>query len=378
VWVYVTDRAENYALLTNGDGRTVNFNCPKPTVVLCPAGPLAGQPALDNDVRNCPASPIATCSKLTILSAVVQRGTDARFVLTATALNGASISGYRVNFGDGDTRVFSTTSASYEFTHRYNDVGNYVVSATALTSEGDKTSPDCSGNLEVKPQPVPCPHDSTLLFSDTERCNPCPENPSIPASNTELCIATKTLSKKVANITQGVADANNTTAAPGDILEYTLVTQNTAKKLNIQHVTTENIGDLLDYSDISELGGGQLDDKKNLIWPETTIVAGAQLKQVFRVKVKSSIPTTPPSLSDAGTFDLKMVNIYGNSTTVNVNCPTSLCVKGTVERLPNTGPGTSLAITFIIVGIVGFFYTRSRILAKELDIVRYEYAREAV
>lgn len=82
-------------------------------------------------------------------------------------------------------------------------------------------------------------------------------------------------------------DANGSTASAGDILEYTLITQNTAKKLDVKHTTTESIKDLLDYAELSEAGlHAKLDADKNLVWPETTIVAGAQLKQVFKVKVK--------------------------------------------------------------------------------------------
>lgn len=376
VWAYVTDRAENYALLSGGDGVRVNFNCPVPLeIATCPGGPLAGQLAPDNNLANCPASPVANCAKLTILSNAVQKDTDARFVITATALNDAAITGYRFDFGDGESETFSTNSGSLEVNHKYVNVGNYTVKVTTLTSEGEKTSPDCEGAVEVKPQPVPCPHDATLLFSDSERCNPCPENPILPASNTELCTAIKVLSKKVANITKGLADANGTEASPGDTLEYTLITQNTAKKLDVKHTTKENIADLLDYSETTELSGGRVDSDKNLIWDEVTIVAGESLKQVFRVQIKSVIPSTPPSTTDAGTFDLKMVNVYGNSTTVELPCPTSLCVKGSVERLPNTGPGSSLVLTFVTVCLIGFFYMRSRILAKEIDIIKYDYSK---
>ncbi len=375
IWAYVTDRSSHYALLTNGEGRAVNFTCPKPVVVTCPAGPLAGQPAKDNDVRNCPESPVASCTKLTILSNAVQKDTEARFVITATALNGATISGYYVDFGDGSDKTFSSTAGSLDVTHKYKDVGTYKVVATAKTSLGDKTSADCSGTVDVKPQPVPCPHDATILFSDTKNCNPCPENPTLPASNKELCIAPKILSKKVANVTKGVTDANGSTASAGDILEYTLITQNTAKKLDVKHTTTESIRDLLDYAELSDAGTAKLDADKNLVWPEATIVAGAQLKQVFKVKVKDVIASTPTSISDAGTFDLKMVNVYGNSTTVNLASPTKLTIQRTAEQLPHTGPGSSLVLTFFAVIVLGFFYSRSRVLAKEVDIVRYEYSR---
>jgi hypothetical protein len=55
---------------------------------------------------------------------------------------------------------------------------------------------------------------------------------------------------------------------------------------------------------------------------------------------------------------------------MNVSCPV---VKG-VETIPNTGPGTSLVMGFTLVTIVGYFFARSRIMAKELVLLREEYA----
>jgi hypothetical protein len=198
----------------------------------------------------------------------------------------------------------------------------------------------------------------------------------IPASNTKLCIVKTIISKKVANITKGVTDANNSTASPGDILEYTLYTTNTATKLSTEQTTSEPISDLLDYSDINNLGNAkQLDT--TLVWPKVTIVAGDTLKQSFRVKVKSVIPTTPISTTDSGTFDLKMINTYGNSTTVNLPCPAVLCAQNTAKNLPKTGPGSSLLITFMILCLVAFFYNRNRVLVKELNLIKLEHSTGA-
>lgn len=413
LWVYVSDRGLSAALLGAGENIKVNFSCPQPTVTKCPSGPLAGQPAPGNDISKCPETPIVTCEstnscpipivkcpsgpltgqpapgndvskcpedpvascvKLTILSNAIQKGTEGRFIITATAINGAKINGYRLDFGDGEKKTVDTNQGSVEINHKYDTVGNYNVKAHALTSEGEKTSPDCQGAVEVKPQPVPCPHDAGILFNDPA-CKPCPENPVIPASNTQLCIAKKVLSKKVANITQGITDANNTTAKAGDVLEYTLITQNTAKMLDIDHTTSESVSDLLDYATMNDTGTANLDSSNNLNWPKATIVAGSQLKQVFRVKIKSSIPSTPPSIANSGTYDLKLINFYGNSTTVNVQPPASLQVNNTVEHLPKTGAGSSLMLTFMTVCVIGFFYMRSRMLAKEIDIIKYDYSR---
>lgn len=373
LWVYVSDRVENYAMLTNGDGVAVNFTCPKTVVSICPSGPLAGRTPPDNDLRNCPASPIASCAKLSVLSNKVQKGTEARFTASATIANGATVSSYIFDFGNG-TKTINSNATSVDVTQKYNDVGTYTATVHVTTSEGVKTSNDCTVTLEVIPQPVPCSYDPSLLASDDE-CQPCPENPLLPASNKELCVPIITLQKKVSNVTAGLLDANGTQAKGGDVLEYTLITTNGAKKMSAKHTTKENIADILDYADLLPDSSATLDKDKNLVWPEQTILASSQLKQVFRVKIKDVIPATPAATANAGTYDLKLTNVYGNTTTVTLPCPPALCVQTRVEKLPNTGPGMSLALTFISLVVISYFYARSRLLGKEITIIKHDFAR---
>jgi hypothetical protein len=375
LWAYVTDRGAHFAALAGGEGVAANFTCQKPVIKICPAGPLVGKPAPDDNLRNCPESPIASCTKLTALSRVVQINTDARFSATAVALNGAKVNGYKMDFGDGSDKTFGADQSD-QIVHKYTKLGTWKAVLTVQSSEGDKTSPDCAADIEVKAQPVPCTHDSSILLSDTEKCTPCPENPTISIKNTTLCVVQIVQAKKVANITKGTADANNTTASPGDILEYTLLTTNTGTKLSFDQTTSESIADILDYAVTDNLGTAKL-AATTLSWPKTTIVAGDTIKQVFRVKIKDTIPATPPSISDAGTFDLTMVNTYGNATSVKVPCPPTLCVQNVATKLPQTGPGSTMLVTFMIVCMIGFFYNRNRILAKELDFVKADYQRGA-
>ena len=51
---------------------------------------------------------------------------------------------------------------------------------------------------------------------------------------------------------------------------------------------------------------------------------------------------------------------------MTVECP----VMKTVEELPNTGPGTTVAIAFTVTTISGYFLARNNLLAKELKIVK--------
>lgn len=54
---------------------------------------------------------------------------------------------------------------------------------------------------------------------------------------------------------------------------------------------------------------------------------------------------------------------------MNVSCP---LVKS-LETLPNTGPGASLIAGFTIMSVIGYFFARSRLLAKELDIIKHDH-----
>lgn len=98
------------------------------------------------------------------------------------------------------------------------------------------------------------------------------------------------------------------------------------------------------------------------------------MEQKLTVKIKNPIPQTTISSSNPGTFDLVMTNVYGN--TVNIKLPGGV-IKTTEQAtttLPNTGPGTSLAIGFVVTVVIAYFFARSRLLVTELSIVREEYA----
>lgn len=208
------------------------------------------------------------------------------------------------------------------------------------------------------------------LSPDSEECRPCSQ--ATNQDDTAVCIE---LQKKAANDTQKVADANGTTAHAGDTITYTLSAKNTGSIAVQSFGIEENIGDILDYAEIVDLHGGTLDAKTHIAkWPAGSINAGGTMTQKLTVKVKSPIPQTPVSASNPGTYDLTMTNVYGN--TVNIKLPPST-IKTTEQiarTLPNTGPGTSLLIGFVVTSVIVYFFARSRLLVTELEIAREEYA----
>ncbi|MEI7683087.1 MAG: isopeptide-forming domain-containing fimbrial protein [Candidatus Saccharibacteria bacterium] len=197
-----------------------------------------------------------------------------------------------------------------------------------------------------------------------------PPLPPPPPICSDVCLV---LSKTASNDSQHVANANGTTAKAGDVITYNLIVKNTGKATVKKFVVQENISDVLDYADVIDLHGGAIDGKNNVRYPAIDIKAGATVTKQITVKVKNPVPQTPVSLSNPGKFDLTMTNVYGN-TSVNIHLPGSP-IKVTEQlttSLPNTGPGSNLLIGFVIMSIVGYFFARSRLLSKEIELVRQE------
>lgn len=205
--------------------------------------------------------------------------------------------------------------------------------------------------------------------SNTVECKPCEES----QTRTDLtsCLV---FHKTASNPTQGITDANGTVAKAGDTVEYTLTTTNKGKVTIKGYIVTEGMSDVLDYADIVSLNGGSKDQFGLVSWSPIDIKAGQTITNKVTVKIKNPIPQTPISSSDSEHFNMVMTNVYGDS--VNIKLPPTV-VKATeiitTTVLPNTGPGTSLTIACLTTVLIGYFFARSRLLTKELDIVRADF-----
>lgn len=230
------------------------------------------------------------------------------------------------------------------------------------------------------PKPTTCQNNSKL----PDCAKPCQYNSLLPASSNDCkpCTAAQTpddltacieYHKIVSNLTQGIKDANNTTAHADDKLRYVLTATNHGKATIKNFVITENINDVLDYATVTNPNLASITDHGVISWPATDIKPGASLTQTFDVQIKNPIPSTPVSSSDPGHYDLTMTNVYGNTTTVTLPPSVVKTTEAAVTKLPNTGPGTSLIVSFVLITFVGYLFARSRLMAKELDIVRSDF-----
>lgn len=208
------------------------------------------------------------------------------------------------------------------------------------------------------------------LPPDSEECRPCADSNS--SEDTAVCIE---LSKQASNVTQSISDANGTTARAGDTITYTLRAKNTGSVEVKSFSIEENIGDILDYATVTDLHGGTLDDTTKIArWPAGSIAGGATMERKITVKVKDPIPQTTVSASNPGTYDLKMTNVYGNAVEIKLPGNVVKTTEQVTTTLPNTGPGTSLMIGFVVTSVIVYFFARARLMATELVIAREEYA----
>ncbi|HTE58544.1 MAG TPA: hypothetical protein VK694_07425 [Verrucomicrobiae bacterium] len=205
--------------------------------------------------------------------------------------------------------------------------------------------------------------------SNKSECYPCPK-----AKATNTTTACLELSKSASNQTQKIQNADNTVALADDVIVYTLRVQNTGTQAVKGFVIEEDLSDTLEYATATDLSGGQLDAQGVVSWPKQDIAAGTIVEKHITVRVKNPIPQTPASASDPGSFNLVMTNVY-YGTAVNIKLPasSSKSVEMAVTSMPNTGPGTTLAIGFIVLTFMGYFLARSTLLAKEVDLVRADY-----
>ncbi len=207
-----------------------------------------------------------------------------------------------------------------------------------------------------------------------EVSKPCDE-----AEDEDDLYACLELHKSVTNETQGIEDANGTEAKAGDVLIYTLSVTNTSTNKTIEDfVVEENIADILEYSDVVDLYGGTLGEDKIVRWPAADIQPGKTIEQKLKVKVKDPIPQTPVSANNPWSFDLLMTNVYGDTITIDLPPNPPKLIEKTTQDLPNTGPGETLAVAFVVTVGAGYFFARSRLMSKELDIVRSDYAAGGV
>lgn len=263
-----------------------------------------------------------------------------------------------------------------------------VINQACVLSVGSTTTAGACDDTPVIIKEV-CPTNPNLEKNDPG-CRPCPiegkENINIDDAACKPCDETKQdqdgkdiscleLHKKARNITQQIENANGTRANPGDSIEYTLSVTNRSKEVRKGFVVEENMEDVLEYADIIDASGATFtnDPVRMLTWQPVDIQPNETINRTILIKIKSPLPATPASTSDPLSYDMKMVNVYGDTVQIELPPTPIKTVEQTVTTLPSTGLGANIAISTILIMGATYFYFRSRIMVKEVGLVRQQF-----
>ncbi len=319
------------------------------TLCITVLNPCPLDSSLANNDPSCRA-PVVACS---LTNSDINRTTKTFTLSTvATSNNPAltSIQSYVYDFGDGSAPITQRSSKYQDLiTHRYED-GSFTATVVVNYKAGngpaqtDKTVA-CSAQIDSEP-------DQPLGQEKTAR-----------------------------NLTQNL-DENatpDTKAKAGDTIEYSLVTNNSYSYDRANVNVSDYVGDILEYAELdqaflSSQGGSYDPETKTLSWNGQTIGANSELANQFRVKLKDPLPSTNQPGAMTTSYDCMMSNKFGNQLDIQVDCPLPKSAEYITERLPNTGPGTSLAIGFVGTTVAAYFFARSRLLGQELELVRTDFA----
>lgn len=336
-------------------------------------------PNLVDDGSNC--NETATC----VLTDAVRSRTNNTIRLSTTSTTSDNkriiISGYDYDYGDGTKESHKTSSLKDVRDHAYAPgvymakvTVNYVVDSKKNSSKQSS----CTAPVEIvaaaTPTQTPPPAPTPTPTPTPAPPPPKPEEPKTPVPPATPEEPTPpSLSKEVKNITQNFSGdaALNSKVRAGDVIEYTLITGNSQSFDITNYDISDYIGDVTDYADVDmaflgSQGGTYDSNTKRIVWANQTLSAKSENAKVFRVVMKNPIPSTNSPSRVSTNFDCKLSNEYGDELSMDVECP----VLKTVEELPNTGPGTTIAIAFTITAISGYFFARARLLAKEVGIIK--------
>ncbi len=216
---------------------------------------------------------------------------------------------------------------------------------------------------------VECP--PNMIPNEKGDCIP----PPTPEDKTPILA----IEKKASNLTQRIDDANGTIAQPGDVIEYKLTTTNFGEAESKDTILTpEKIADILEYAtlDLNSLDGGVYqEDTQTIAWNKpVTIKPKEKVVKAFRVTIKNPLPQTPTPAGNPGSYDLILTNVYGNTVEIHLPPTITKTTEQVTQTLPNTGPGEALFIGTTLTVVVGYFFARSRLMAKEMELIKQEYA----
>lgn len=315
-------------------------------------------------------TPAAVCSAV---KAIVSNRTLVQLTGQADVSGGAKIKQYNFTVKDASGNVVNsqtvqtTAQVASADNIQLTDQGTYTAKLSVVTSEGTKSGPACQQSFTIA-APAICSYTPTLPASSPE-CQPCAGDLSIWIKD-ERCTSKLVETKVASNLSQGDTDATKVLAMSSNRIAYQITVANDG----LAPVTTpinENLADVLEYANIIDSGGGTFNkDAKTLSWPDVTLEPGQQQSRLFVVQMPAAIPAVAKGASNGSSYDCTMTNTFGNTVTINVDCPAPKQVEQMVAQLPHTGAGANSLFAGIVLAVVVYFYARSRQLKTEVRLIR--------
>lgn len=174
--------------------------------------------------------------------------------------------------------------------------------------------------------------------------------------------------------TASLSGSNITTNSPiddysanaSDRILYALTIHNTSDTvLSVPlHIQLE---DLLEYAQILDKGGGELDVKtKSMTWPTASLAPGETLTRDFIVQLLPTIPSTARGQYNRSSYDCIASVSFGNTLHMPVVCPFTKTIEQVIEELPQLPASTGLAFITGTTLLAIYFFARTRQLLAEL------------
>lgn len=315
-------------------------------------------------------APAASCSSLVVKK--ISR-TEAELRVSARAVNGATIKSYTYVATDASGKevlrhTAPSSAPSHMIRHNFKNDGTYSIHVIVGTSLGDQKADACKDQFTVAPIER-CPLNPSLPINDPN-CQPCPASPDLWVKDTN-CSAKVIRHKAAANLAEK-ADAQTVVAKADQRIEYTLTVKNEGLA-EATFAIEDELADVLEYASLFDQGGGTLDKQtKTLSWGDVTLQPGEQQERSYVVRLASIISPMSRGTSDPTSYDCRMVNTFGNTVEIDVDCPTPKVIEQVVPELPRTGAKGNMIFGSIVLAVVTFLYFRSRQLEKEVRLVRRE------
>lgn len=189
---------------------------------------------------------------------------------------------------------------------------------------------------------------------------------SAESTSAPTCIPPLELSLSSRNMSTKLPEAS-----ASDHLMYSLQVKNVTSDRMAVPISI-NLEDVLEYSQILDRGGGNLDlTTRILTWPQTTLAAGEQLSRSFIVQIMPEIPSTARGQHITASYDCVISASFGNSVSTPINCPPAKYIEKVVSSLPPVSPSTNILFALALLGSTLYFYMRARQLLTELYIIRH-------